>query len=78
MEGATRIFKLSTETRAAMAAAHKQRAVRGVHTETGEVVILPSTRAGAERGWASSNIVACCRGRRKACYGFTWSYMEAT
>lgn len=71
-----RIYKVSDETRAAMATAHKQTSVKGIHMETGEVVILPSTRAGQDKGWASSNIVACCKGRKKSCYGFRWSYVD--
>lgn len=66
--------KHSEETRQRMSESHKKRPIVGVSLTTGEVIRLPSTRAAREHGFASSNIVACCRGRKKSCYGFTWSY----
>lgn len=67
----------SPETRAQMSESHGKRGVVGVNLETGEVVALASTRAAKEKGWASSNIVACCKGRKKSCYGFSWAYADA-
>lgn len=67
--------KHTPATRAKMSEAHDKRAVMGTHLKTGEVIYLKSTRAAREKGWASSNIVACCKGRKKSCYGYSWSYI---
>lgn len=69
--------KHTPETRAKMSAAHPKREVIGFNPKTGDVTFLKSTRAAKDKGWASSNIVACCKGRKHSCYGFLWRYLDA-
>ena len=59
-------------------AASKSKVVLALDPSTGAVVMeFPSTREAERNGFNSSNISACCLGKRKTHHGFAWRYKES-
>lgn len=63
----------STETRKRLSDAQAKRPVRCLETGT----VYPGiSEAARQTGLSSSNIAACCKGRRRSTGGFRWEYAE--
>jgi hypothetical protein len=69
-------MKMSTETRSRMSASHPKKPVLALVLGTEAVESYESTRDPklVKQGFASADIVACCKGRRVSAYGRVWLY----